>query len=187
MVFFSESLNGATGSILEHSYLVKKVVFRVSVLPVVKILSSLFVHLFFIIFIFVMFFIYGYYPSIYNIQVIYYLFATIIFVLGLSWTTASLVVFIRDVSQIVGLILQFGFWLTPIFWSFKMLPDKYALFLKLNPIYYITEGYRGSFIYKHWFWESPVLTLYFWSITLLIWFIGSVVFKKLKPHFADVL
>jgi ABC-type polysaccharide/polyol phosphate export permease len=186
-LFFADSLNGATNSILENSYLVKKVVFRISVLPIVKILSSLFVHCFFVIFLFVIYSVYGYYPSINNIQFIYYTVALIFFVLGLSWTTASLIIFIKDIGQIVALIIQFGFWVTPVFWSFKLLPEQYHIFLKFNPIYYITEGYRGAFIYKEWFWEHPFLTIYFWSLTLIIWIIGAAVFKKLKPHFADVL
>jgi lipopolysaccharide transport system permease protein/teichoic acid transport system permease protein len=185
--FFSEGLQNASNSIVENSFLVKKVVFRVSILPVIKVLSSLFVHLFFIGFLFVMFFIYGYQPDIYNLQVFYYLVANIVLVLALSWLTSSLAVFLKDVGQIVAMLLQFGFWLTPIFWSYNMIPGKYQSLIKLNPVYYIVEGFRNSFIYKKWFWESLDQTLYFWFFALSVFIIGAVVFKRLRPYFADVL
>ena len=185
--FFSESLANATNAVTESSYLVKKIVFRVSILPIIKILSALFIHLFFIIFLVWMFFMYGYKPNVHNIQVIYYLFATFILVLGISWITSSLIIFLKDIGQIVGMILQFAFWLTPIFWSVKVLPEKYHLVIKLNPLYYIVEGYRNSFIYYKWFWEDINLTIYFWLVTLPLFVIGAIVFKRLRPHFADVL
>ena len=185
--FFSESLSNATYSIIENSFLVKKVIFRVSILPIIKILSALFIHLFFIGVLFVMFAVYGYVPNIYNLQVLYYLFATIVFLMGLSWITSSLVIFLKDIGQMVNMVLQFGFWLTPIFWSIKILPEKYQFIMKLNPIFYLIEGYRNSFIYKVWFWEHYILTLYFWSVTLVIIILGTVLFRKLRPHFADVL
>jgi ABC-type polysaccharide/polyol phosphate export permease len=186
-LFFSESFSSATNSIFEYSYLVKKVKFRVSMLPVVKILSSLIVHLFFIIFLFVMFFIYGILPGIYAFQLVYYLFAAIVLLLGLSWITSAINLFFRDISQVVQIILQIGFWFTPIFWSLKMVPEKYRFIFQLNPLYYLTMGYRDSMINKIWFWEHPVLTIYFWCLTLLVFAIGSILFRKLRSHFADVL
>ena len=142
--FFAESLGNATNSILDYSYLVKKVVFKVSVIPIIKILSALFIHLFFIVFILLAFLAYGYKPRLCNLQIFYYLFATIVLVVGLSWITSSLVIFVKDVGQVVTIILQFGFWLTPILWNVKMVPEKYQILMKLNPAYYITEGYRNS-------------------------------------------
>ncbi|MCL5019597.1 MAG: ABC transporter permease [Patescibacteria group bacterium] len=188
--FFSDALNSATNSILENSFMVKKIVFRVSVLPIVKIISSLFVHLFFILVLFLMFLVYGFKPDLYCLQIIYYIFASIALVLGIAWTTASLVVFIKDIGQIVGLVLQFGFWLTPIFWDYQSMTAHHktiAFFVQLNPLFYIVEGFRNLFIHKIWFWQRPLLTLYFWIFVLLAWILGTLIFKKLRPHFADVL
>lgn len=185
--FFNDGLNGATNSIIENSYLVKKVNFSIEILPLVKILSSLYIHLFFILFLFFMFFVYGYDINIYNLQVIYYLAATILLLLGFSYLTASLVIFLKDVGHLVNMMLQFCFWITPIFWSINILPEKYIFLIKLNPVYYITEGYRNTFIYHQWFWEKPNLTLYFWLFTVLSLIVGLFVFRKLRSHFADVL
>lgn len=185
--FFSEAMSNATNSLIEYSYLVKKVVFHISILPIVKIISSMFVHIFFIIFIFVMFMIYGFEPNVFNVQIFYYTFAMFILLMGISWLTSSLTVFIKDVREIVGVILQLGFWLTPIFWSYKMLPDKYNKLLDINPIYYIVRGYRDTFINHVWFWERTTETIYFWSITLFLFILGALIFKRLRPHFSDVL
>ena len=185
--YFSEGLAQGTNSVLANSFLVKKIVFRVSLLPIIKLLSALVIHLFFILFMYSMFIYYGYYPNIYWLQVIYYLFAMSVLLLGLSWITSSIVIFFKDMEQLVTIIIQFGFWLTPIFWSMKIVPDKYHSLIELNPIVYIIEGYRNSMIYHKWFWEEPTATIYFWSITMIIFLIGGLTFNKLRPHFADVI
>lgn len=185
--FFSDSLNSATNSILVNSYLVKKVVFRVSLLPMIQIISALIIHVFFIGVLFVMFMLYGHMPSIYNLQIFYYLFALICFVFGLSLITSTLIIFLKDIGQVVGMILQFGFWATPIFWSINMIPVQYQWILKCNPMYYIVKGYRDSFIYHEWFWNVGYTAVGFWSITVFVVLLGVYLFKKLRPHFADVL
>ena len=185
--YFADAFSSGTNSVLENSFLVKKIVFRVSLLPVIKLLSALLVHIFFIFFMFGMFIYYGYMPDLYWLQIIYYLFALFILLLGLAWITSSAVVFFRDVGQLVSVIIQFGFWLTPIFWSIKMIPEKYHFLIKLNPLVYIIEGYRNSMIYHRWFWEDMYSTLYYWAITLTVFAIGSITFSKLRPHFSDVL
>lgn len=185
--YFSDAIQGSSGCILEYNYLVKKVVFRVSVLPIVKILSALFVHLFFVVFIFIMFKIYGYSVSVYNFQFLYYLFALVIYLLGLSWITSAILPFFRDLKEIISIFLQFGFWLTPIFWSYKNLPLKFSKVIKLNPMFYIVEGYRDSFINHVWFWERYNQTLYFWVVVAIYLILGAYIFRKLKDHFSDVL
>lgn len=185
--FFAESLQSATQSILTNSFLVKKVVFRVALLPIIQIISAMTIHLFFILVTLGMFLFYGYLPSLYWIQIPYYLFATVILVLGISWITSSVVVFFRDLGQMVGMVIQFGFWLTPIFWSMKILPERFHSIMQYNPAYYLVEGYRDALINHVWFWDKPGLTLQYWIITALFFFGGAVIFRKLRPHFADVL
>ena len=186
--FFSESLSSASNSILDNAFLLKKVNFSVGMLPIVKILSALVLHAFFILVIFIMFLIYKTPVTLHCLQVFYYLFCSIVLLLGLSWITSSVIIFFRDMGQIVGMMLQFLFWMTPIFWSAKILPAKYLNMVKLNPVYYIIEGYRESFIYHIWFWEGHYeLTAYFWAVTGFIFISGAVVFRRLRPHFADVL
>lgn len=185
--FFADGMTSASNSIIEYSYLVKKVFFQISMLPIVKIISALLIHLFFIGILFISFGLYGYQPDLYSLQIIYYLTAMLVLLLGLGWLTSSLTVFLKDVSQIIAVLLQFGFWMTPIFWDLNILPVKYHFFIKLNPVFYLTEGYRNTFIHKIWFWEHPMSMLYFWGFTLIVFISGALLFRGLKPHFADVL
>jgi len=185
--FFSDSIANATESIIENSYLVKKIIFKTSLLPIIKILSSLIIHVFFIFIMLSIFQLYGFSANIYWFQIIYYLFASIILILGFSWITSTTVVFLKDVSQVVNILLQFGFWLTPIFWSIDKVPLKYQFLIQLNPVYYIVHGYRNSLVNKVWFWNEWKEGLIFWTITGLIFIVGALFFKKLKPHLADVL
>ena len=185
--FFSEAFPSATGVFNEYSYLVKKVVFKIEILPCVKIISALFVHLFFILFIYVVSTVYGYYPDLCSLQFIYYCFAMIVLIYSLSIITSSIVLFFKDLSQIIGIIINVGFWATPIAWQLNILPDKFAFFFKLNPMYYIVTGYRDAFIYKIYFWQRPYATLYFWLFCLITLLVGVKIFNKLRPHFSDVI
>lgn len=187
--FFQEALSGGTGALTQYSYLVKKVVFNISILPVVKIISALFVHLFFIAFMLVLYSAYGYFPDLYTIQIIYYSFCMVVFVLGLVYATSAVVGFFRDLTQIINIVLQLGIWMTPIMWNIEALSINPVLIniFKLNPMFYVVSGYRDALINKVWFWEHPNLTIYFWIVTILIFGAGSVIFRKLKVHFADVL
>lgn len=187
--FFSEAMINATNCFTEYSYLVKKVVFNIDVLPVVKILSALWIHLFFIIVLVVVYAVNGIFPGIMVIQLLYYSICIIAIVLALSYITSAIAVFFKDTSQIVGILMQIGVWITPIMWNISAmnLSEKYQRIFKINPIYYIVQGYRDTLIYGKPFWESPKLTVYFWLVVLLFAMLGKFVFKKLKPHFADSL
>ncbi|MEK3789519.1 MULTISPECIES: ABC transporter permease [Paenibacillus] len=185
--FFAESLGNSTNSLIEYNYLVKKVVFQIRVLPFMKIISSSYVHIFFILITLLIYGVYGLYPDIYYIQLIYYSIAAFVMVYSISLITSSLIVFFKDLGQIVSLVLQFGMWLTPILWNSTMLPSQFRWILKINPAYYVVEGYRDSLIYKVWFWERYNQSIYFWLLTAVFFVLGIVIMKKLKPHFADVL
>jgi lipopolysaccharide transport system permease protein len=185
--FFSDCITNGTNSISSNAFVVKKVAFSIGILPIVKILSALIVHAFFICLIFIMFLIYGFSFDIYVIQVFYYLICSIALLTGLTWITSSVVIFFRDLRPLIAIIIQMGFYLTPIFWDLKRLPASYHLLLKFNPAFYIVQGYRECFIYKVWFWEHWGMTLWFWGVTSVTLVVGAVVFRRLRPHFADVL
>lgn len=111
----------------------------------------------------------------------------VVLALGISWIVSALNVFMRDVGQIVAVVLQMGFWATPIFWDIQMMPIGVQTIIKANPMYYIVQGYRESFIYFAPFWHHPIQTLYFWGISITFFITGTMIFKKLKPQFPDVL
>ncbi len=188
--FFSETLNMVTGILQEYSYLVKKVVFPVELLPVIKLLSCAIVHLFFI-FVMVLFYLAnGRRPMLSWLQLAYYSFSAAMLALGLSYFTSSVNVFFKDMQQIVGICLQFGIWMCPIMYSETLFTDRApwaALALKANPFYYIVAGCRDSMLTGEGFWMRPRLTAYYWTVTILVFLLGLRFFQKLRPHFSDVL
>lgn len=184
---FAESLNGATMVIRSNPHLVKKVLFPLSILPVVKLLAAVIVHMVFMLILIALILAYRLPSNVCWVQSIYYLAAMMTFVLGLSWLTSSLFVYVRDVGQVINVLLQFGFWSTPIFWNLDMMPAGVRIWLKLNPMYYVVQGYRDSFLRFVPFWYHPGLTIYFWSVTFVVFIVGAIVFQRLKPSFADVL
>lgn len=191
--FFSEALSSGTNALLEYTYLVKKVVFQIDILPLVKMTSALFVHLFFIGFTLVFFAVSGYIPDAYALQVFYYTAAMMIYTAGLIYITSAVVVFFRDLSQIINILLQIVIWMTPIMWNIDGMVESGQLhgavlfILKLNPLYYIVSGYRDALINKIWFWTRGVINFYFWGVTIVCCLLGNWIFKKLQPQFSDVL
>lgn len=184
---YSDAISNAAYSLIEYNYLVKKVVFKISILPMVKVISAFFVHLFFIAFGIVVFSLYGYMPTIYTLQIIYYAFCLFFIILGTSYATSAIIIFFKDLSQIINIILQVAMWMTPILWNQTILPSNLQWIFEVNPIFYIVQGYRDCLIDKVWFWERTGLTIYFWIVALGVFALGSIIFKRLKVHFADVL
>ncbi|WP_434997449.1 ABC transporter permease [Vibrio scophthalmi] len=186
--FIADAIQSGTSAVTSNKFLVKKVAFRVGVLPIVPIGSSLIIHAVLFMMLIIAFLLYGYKPTIYWLQIPYFVFSSIMIVLGLSWLTSALRVFVKDIGNLVGVILQIGFWATPIFWASNIIPEKYRFIVELNPMAYIINGYRAALIEQVWFFGGGMFTTYyFWGVTAIILLGGIIVFKRLRPHFGDVL
>lgn len=188
--FFSDVLNSATNVFREYSYLVKKVVFNIDILPTAKLISNFYTHLFFIVVTFLVVITQGILPTLYSIQLLYYMLCLVCFLTGLTWLTASIQPFFPDLSQLISVIMQALMWSVPVLWDETLLQGKPEIIIKilqLNPMYYIVTGYRSSILSQSWFWENAEQTIYFWIVTIVLMVVGSLVYKRLKPHFSDVL
>ena len=131
--------------------------------------------------------IYGYCPDLYSLQFAYYTLCIIVLIFSISVLTSSVVLFFRDLGQIINIVLNVGFWATPIGWQLTMFCQVPARIFKLNPLYYIVTGYRDAFIDKIFFWQRPYKTISFWSFCLITLCVGVTIFNKLRPHFSDVI
>lgn len=185
--FYNDTLQAGVSTLNSYKHLVKKMVFRTDILPLMKVVSGLISHLIFVIVLFVVFLFFGEKPSFWWVQTVYYLVCNILLVTGLVYLTAAINVFIKDMGQLVVILLQFGFWTSPIMWDMSMMPEKFHWLLRLIPVTYIVEGFRDCFVYHVGFWEKPWYTIYFLVITSLIFIVGVRLFKRLEPHFADVI
>jgi lipopolysaccharide transport system permease protein/teichoic acid transport system permease protein len=185
--FIKESLHNSSSSLIDYSFLIKKMYFRVGMIPLIRIMTALIIHLFLIVILLIFVVAYGFYPTIYWLQLPYYLLCSLILLVGLGWFTSALMVFVRDVKQTLDVLLTLLFWVTPIIWPYARLQGNMRLVADLNPFFYLTNGYRETLIHGKWFFENISLTLYFWFLAIFFFIMGAFIFQKLKPHFADVL
>ncbi len=186
-LFFNETVIQSAALMKQYSFLVKRVNFDLSLLPLIKILSKSILHLLVIAAMVPILLLNGIIPSLFWIQIIYYLFAASMLMLGVSWMISSIYLFIPDIQNLVKIIMRVLMYLTPIFWVLEIFPAKYHWIFKLNPLYYLVTGYRDSLVYGRWFFADPPQLLYFWAFTLVMLLIGGMTYRLLKPHFADVI
>jgi lipopolysaccharide transport system permease protein/teichoic acid transport system permease protein len=186
--FISDTLAGVASAVMDNRFLVKKVVFNVGLIPVIRLLSNIPVHLFLLVVIQMICWTKGYPPCWHSVQILYYLGAAMILGIGWALLVSAIVPFHKDALQVVAVILQIAFWITPLIWH----PENFTEPWKKKAIYivpttYIVQGYRDSMVYHEWFWIHPLATAYFWVIALGMLILGGSVFARLRPHFADVL
>ena len=186
-LFISEAISSSVGSLLEYGFLIRKTAFRVSIIPLIKILTAFIIHLVFVGILMGVCITYDFKPSLYWLQIPYLMAATLVLLLGITWLVSALNVFTRDAGQVVYVLLPILTWLTPIMWPYSILQGNMRFMVLLNPFFYITEGYRSILLYNRSVFANPELTLFFWGVTLGFFVTGAWVFKKLSPHFADVV
>ena len=184
-LFFQDSLQRSSGIIMDNANLVTKTLFPSEILPLVVLLSSLVNHLIgFAILLCIIFFVLGK-VAIFILFVPVYLFLLMLFTLGVSWFVSSLNVFVRDVSQVLAVILTFWFWFTPIFYAPSRFPQKISILLRLNPLAHVVTGYRDCLLRM----RMPDLNvLAILAVASLAVFIaGGLFFRKTKREFVDIL
>ena len=185
--FFSDGVMSGANALLEYSYLVKKVKFNIDILPLVKVLSSGIVHVFFVLLVLFLYLLWGLPVCWTMLQIPYYMFCTFCITLAFARINCALVPFFRDFSQMLEIILMVLMWACPVMWDISMLPPGLVSLFKLNPLYYLIDGYRQSFMNGTWFFHCPNETLYYWAVVLLLTLFSHALFNRLKVHFADII
>ncbi len=190
--FIVEAISTSAGVFREYAFLVKKVQFKYVILPFMKIISALIIHFVFLCILFMVLTFKKYIPTPDWFGLFYYFICAIVLLLGIGWLTSSISVIFPDMPHIINVILQFGFWLTPVFWSTDMLPNTpHVILLKyltlINPVAYIIEGYRNTLLYNTPFWTDIYGMIAFWFVTIVTFILGIVTFSRSKTHFADLL
>ena len=187
-MFCSDAVLNASNSIRNYSYLVKKVVFPVDIIPVIALTSSCIVGLFLLTISIVVSCIYGFAPNV--LVIIYILFCMICFIIAFTRFTSALATLVPDFAQLLNIFMQLFMWFTPIIWNLnQQVPENMRGIFKVFPFTYLVEGFRQAFMD-----ESTIITendgmytIVFWSVTILIFLWGNYIFNKSKKDFADVL
>ncbi|MBL8234895.1 MAG: ABC transporter permease, partial [Bryobacterales bacterium] len=143
---FSEPATRATFVILEHRVFVKKLVFPVSILPVNQAIAGLVTSLLATaIFLIALVLARGAVP-VTALALPLLLIPQILFTLGICWFLAATGVYLRDLAQVIGLLLTLWFFLTPICYPETSLPAALAPLLMKNPMFQFVRGYREIFL-----------------------------------------
>lgn len=185
-LFFSEVLQTSATAITGNAHLVKKTLFPTQILPLIQMASAGVAHAVLLAILAAAVLIRGKAPFAMP-QVVYYFGALCCLSLGLAWLLAAIQVFYRDVTQILGIVLNLWFWLTPIVWNEEIMPAEFHWAIDWNPMAHIVHGYRHSFLDAVPVWHDPAGALRFWLLALPVLLFGALVFRRLKPDFADVL
>ena len=143
---FAEMLGRMTNVFLESGNLIKKSSFPRVTLPAIVVLSALIN--FAIIFVLYLLFLLavGHWPGWALLGLIPLLVLQILFTVGLGVFLGTLNVFFRDVGQLVGVVLQFWFWLTPIVYTMAALPDRVQALMAFNPVQPLIAAYQTVFL-----------------------------------------
>ena len=175
-------------SIRSYSYLVKKVVFPIDVIPVISIIGSSFVSIFLLAVATVICMVFGYMPNI--LSVLYVVIALYVFILAFTRFTSALTTLVPDFSNLLGILMQLFFWATPVVWSVTRLAghQKILEIIQCMPFAYLVTAFRdafmgGNIITAH----NGIYTIIFWVITILMFIWGNHIFNKNKKDFTDVL
>lgn len=184
--FFAQTVNASTNTLLSHANLVKKAVeFNSEILPVITVLSNLISHFIGVLLLLAIVFIATGKLSLMTPVILLYLFLIVIFSVGIGWIVSSINVYLRDVQQVVSVLMLAWMFFTPIFYSAGIIPAKMMPFVRLNPLYHMVEGYRFAILGGTAL--SPLNMLYFALVSIATFVIGGLIFRKLKPGFAEVL
>lgn len=187
MVFnvFSECINRAPGLILANVNYVKKVVFPLEILPWVALGASLFHG---VVSLGVWLLAYSIFFGVPHLTVLYLpliILPLVLFIMGLSWFLASLGVYLRDVSQVIGVITTVLMFMSPVFYSAEALPVAYRGILYLNPLTPAIEQARLVLYVGH----MPDMQLLSKCLlmSMLVALLGFAWFQKTRRGFADVI
>lgn len=179
--FFSVSLSESTSSLSRNSSLLKQFVFPVEFLPFACVLSN-FINFVFGLLLLIPVFI------IFKVKIISFLaffplvlFVHMLFTLGLALLLSCIAIFFRDINHLLGIILMFWFWITPVFYSAQMVPEHYRFVCTLNPMSGYITMYRDVLFEA----RFPNRGIFLGSciISLVVALAGYVIFKRLEPLF----
>ncbi len=183
--FFSGAWQAGTTSIVDNYPLIKRVPVPREIIPVASVLATC-IHLFIQIgLLFAMVFIFGLPVTRHWIWLPYIWLMEIIFVCGLSLMTSAVHVYVRDTRYVVESANTIMFWMVPIFYAFSMIPAAYSDLYKMNPLAALILALRNILLDG----QPPrwELILKLTSVSLGMFAIGLLIFRRLKARFYDYL
>lgn len=189
--FMQSSMTKSAKSIQSQYKLLSKMQFNLSAIPLIEIMTELRRYFIMMTVIIVgIMFSFGLPEIFWWLQFVYYFVAMLFFLYALSLITSTITVLIPDFFNAYAAILRVGMWVSGVIITIDSppFPEIISNILKLNPIYYLIQGFRETLLLKPvLFFEKPTLTLIFWITTLIMFIVGSALHLKFRKSFMDFI
>lgn len=188
--FFYQAIIQGSKSIYTRLGMLSKMNFPMSIIPTFVILSQFYVHLVMLLISIVILQFLNFYINIYYLQLIYFLLCTFLFVFSISLISSTLSTIVRDLHMLLNAVLRMFLYVSPVLWPISSIiqNDLLIFILKLNPLFYLIEGYRAAFFGTGWYFvENWEYTIYFFSVVLFLFWIGSILHVKFRKNLVDYL
>jgi ABC-type polysaccharide/polyol phosphate export permease len=160
--------------------------FDLRTVALIKLLPTFAIHVLMLFFLSAYFYLNGVSTEFSPLLLIYGILCLAVVLTGLFWILMSISPFAKDVKNIVGVVLQVGFWVSPIFWSGNHFDGIVGGLVKLNPFYYPLEIYRAAFTGEYGVVFSAAAVV-FWTMCAFFLYFGNRTYTRARPQFGDVL
>lgn len=182
---FAETISKCVGLFIDNANLMKKMAFPRICLPLIT-LGTMFVqNMLLLLAIFIVFAVLGHVPGLQVLWLPLLTLLTLLLSLSLGTLLGVLNVFVRDIGQVVPVVLQALFWLTPVVYNLQILPEATQAWFRLNPLYPLITSYQNVLVYnKPPLWGDLIgLTV----ATLVLGALSLMVFRRASAEMVDVL
>lgn len=169
---------------IENASLLKKMQFPRISLPLIVIGSALVNNIALIAVLLVLLPILGFMPTVYWLWLPLLILLTVALATGLGLMLGTLNVFARDIGQVMAVVLQFWFWVTPIVYPMNVLPAEFKVSLAVNPVAPLVMGYHSVLVYQ----RSPGPGLWVTAaVALVLLALAFMVFRRASAEMVDAL
>lgn len=182
---FSEILNRCLNIFIEYSSMLKKISFPRLCLPVIVWGSALMNHVLLLLAIAFVFLFFGHYPGIAWLIIPLGILLISVFAFGLGVMLGIFNVFTRDVRQVMSVVMQIWFWLTPVVYPYEIIPQNLRWLADINPMVPLVRIYQDALLYNRW----PDFNLLWLPaiVAIALFMLSFVLFRKASPEMVDVL
>ena len=188
--YVSEMMTQGTDCIKKYSYLVTKMRFPVSTIPTFVSLSKMLINIILTGVVMLIYCCYGHFPTVYYIQIPYYMFCQFLLFTPFALFNSTLSVISPDYGNLIKSLTTAVFWLSGIMYNIDRVGNPwFRKVLRINPVTYICSGYRDCYINQRWFFGEVRYksTLGFFGILILMWAASLFIYKKTRKDLPDVL
>jgi teichoic acid transport system permease protein len=186
--YLYQSVIDGSRAIYSRLLMLSKMNFPMSVIPSFVIFSNFYIHGILLLIVILYFQFAGFTINIYYLQLIYFIFASFCFLFSFSLIMSTLSTIVRDIHMFLNSTLRMLLYLSPVLWQMNSLPHPLNSLVKLNPFYYLIEGYRAALFGTDWYFITHwQYSLYFWGLIIFLFLLGSTIHVKFRRHFIDYL